>query len=133
LKIFVWLKRLVGRGNPIIDQIRKRPNLPDAFENLDIPQNFVKSVLGIICDSFLISPELAFHLRPEDDLGRIYLRGRKYRWVDEMEFERLFIGLSRLTGSDIPEFSTLETSIHVTVGQVIKFAYRWSSDRSSER
>lgn len=100
---------------------------------MNIPHNFVKSVLGIICDSFLISPELAFHLRPEDDLGRIYLRGREYRWADEMEFERLVIGLSRLTGRDIPEFSTLAPSIHVTVGQVIKFAYQLSSDRNSER
>jgi len=95
-----------------------RPKDRQVFRLRGAEESAVETALELVCDAFFIPRRQRYQLRPEDELAWLYRVGYTFRFVDEMNFESLYLWLEKVCGRELDLNSELLTLR--TVGDVVR-------------
>ena len=92
---------------------------PSACAVSGIPPESTERALRLFCDAFDIPEEQMFCLRPPDVIQDIY-RAMVPGVCDDMEYERLMIGLEEVIGRELAEGECMRIA---TIEDLIRFVH----------
>lgn len=79
----------------------------------------VEQVLVVFCDAFLLNGRYRFHLRPDDKVIDVY-KGTTGPVADEMQLERLVIGIDESFGLDLANVCNESLTLRDIVALVLE-------------